>query len=93
MCMSHIFTVYYGSTYIHICAVCFLEEKTVDLHFAMIASRNKSSHATEVFIMLIIHSNQRGLVYPYWRVQSLPAQGLSFAGASNKHSKQMLSSN
>lgn len=79
--------------YFHILAGCFFEGETVDLLFAMIASRKKSSHVTEVFIMLIIHSNQRGMLYPHWRVQSLPAQGLSFAGASNKHSKQMLSSN
>lgn len=67
--------------------------ETVDLLLAVIASRKKSSHATEVFIMLIIHSNQRGMLYPYWRVQSLPAQVLSFTGAGNKHSKQTLSSN
>lgn len=94
MCMSHrVYLCYGGRIHIHFLAGCFLEGKTVDLLLAMIASRKKSSHSTEVFIMLIIHSNQRGTLYPYWRVQSLPAQGLPFAGASNKHSKQMLSSN
>ena len=94
MCVSHtVYLCYVSRIHIHILAGCFLEGKTVDLLLAMIASRKKSSHATEVFIMLIIHSNQRGTLYPYWRVQSLPAQGLSFTEASNKYSKQMLSSN
>lgn len=91
MCMSHIYLCH-GSKITFMQATS-LRGKTVDLLLTMIASPKKSSHATEVFIMLIIHSNQRGMVYPYWRVQSLPAQGLSFTGASNKHSKQMLSSN
>ncbi len=95
-CTSHtVQYVCYGSrVHIHILAGCSLEGKSVDLLLAMIASRNEVfTHATEVFIMLIIHSNQRGTPYTYWRAQSLPAQGLSFAGASSKYSKQMLSSN
>lgn len=93
MCTCTVNLCYGSRIHIHALAGCFFKGKTVDLPLAMITSWKKSSHATEVFIMLIIHSNQRGTLYPYWRVQSLPARGPSFAGASNKHSKQMLSSN
>lgn len=78
--------------HIYILAGSFFKGKTVDLLLAMIASWKKPRHATEVFIMLIIHSNQRGTLQPPWRAQSFPAQGLSLAGASNKHLKKMLSS-
>lgn len=92
-CMSHAF-IYVMNTklYPHYCRF-FWGRETVDLLSAVISSWSKSSNMTEVFIMLIMDSNHRGMPCACCRVQSLPAQGLSFAGASNKHSKQMLSSN
>lgn len=76
-CKSHAF-IYVVKAKFHLC-YCrfFLEVGTFALLDAMIASQNKSSYVTEVFIMLIMHSNHRGMPCIYWRVQSLPAQGLS----------------
>ena len=76
--------------YVYLCAIrilcyrhfylpqLFFKRETVDLPAALIAWRKKSS---QVFIMLIIHSNQ-----------AETARGPSSTTARNEHSKQMLSS-
>lgn len=48
--------------HLYSCRLLHREGETVDLLLATIASREKSSNATEAFIMQIIHSNQRAML-------------------------------